>query len=223
MNPRRHRGSWYVPGRLYDLALGGMLWGVWRRVAKAVEGERIYPWLDICCGTGSQLRGVEPGRAVCGLDKSFGMVRYATARAPELSFVCGDAASLPFRRGAFRAVTVSFGLHDKSAELRRAMMIEARRVLTPGGRLVTVDFENPWSAESRVGALFVRAIERLAGGEHYRNGREFLRRGGLRVFRRESGCAEGSRYDVAAGSLSVVVSVAEVPLVGAPGVPAHKA
>ena len=211
MNPLHQNGFWYLAGRLYDLAFAGMFKGLQRRVAAAVERENLYPWLDVCCGTGSQLRGHVPvvrvpDRVVCGLDKSLGFVRYAAARAPGRPFICGDAEQLPFKDGAFRAVSVSFGLHDKSPDLRRAMMAEARRVLVPGGRLIAVDFENPWNFKSKVGALAARVIERLAGGEHYRNGREFLSRGGLRAFLRESGFAEVSRRDVETVSISVVVA-----------------
>lgn len=211
MNPRRPKRSWYLPGRLYDLAFGGIFRGLRRRVAAAVERDGLYPWLDVCCGTGSQLRGhvpdlVPPDLFVCGLDKSYEFILYAAARAPGAPFVCGDAGRLPFKDGSFRAVSVSFGLHDKSPDLRRAMMVEARRVLTPGSRLIAVDFENSWSFKSKVGALAVRAVERLAGGEHYRNGREFLSRGGLRAFLRESGFVETARHDIETVSIGVVVA-----------------
>jgi demethylmenaquinone methyltransferase/2-methoxy-6-polyprenyl-1,4-benzoquinol methylase len=206
MYSRRQTRSWYLPGRLYDLAFAGLFRGLRRRIAAAVGAEGFYPWLDVCCGTGSQLRGHAPDLVVCGLDKSLGMVRYAMARASGVPFVCGDAGHLPFKDGSFRAVSVSFGLHDKSPDLRQAMMTEARRVLAPGGRLVAVDFENPWSFKSKVGALAVRAVERLAGGEHYRNGRDFLSRGGLRAFLRESGFVETARHDVEIGSISVIVA-----------------
>jgi ubiquinone/menaquinone biosynthesis C-methylase UbiE len=86
------------------------------------------------------------------------------------------------------------------------MAEEARRVLGAGGKLIAVDFEKPWNARSKVGALFVQAVERLATSEHYRNGRDFLKRGGLGEFLRESGFVEVSRRDIAAGSLSVVVA-----------------
>lgn len=229
MSLARGKGSWYLPGLLYDLAFGGMFRGLRRRVARAVEAEALHPWLDVCCGTGAQLRGYVPGgrppedsasyrgstgapdRAVFGLDLSFGFVRYAAARAPAASFVCGDAARLPFKDGSLRAVSVSFGLHDKSPETRAAILAEAKRVLTSDGRLIAVDFEDPWSLGSRAGRLFVRAIERMAGGEHHRNGREFVRRGGLRAFLRKSGFVETARHDVEIGSLSVVVARDSLP------------
>jgi ubiquinone/menaquinone biosynthesis C-methylase UbiE len=201
----RSSGYWHPPGLLYDLAFLLMFRGLRRRVARVVEHGRLYPWLDICCGTGDQLRGRAEELAI-GLDMNFGLVRYAAARAPGVPFVCADASHLPFKAGSMRALSVSFGLHDKSPELRTAMLAEARRVMAPDGRLVAVDFETPWNAGSRAGALFVRAIERLAGTEHYRNGREFLRRGGLRASLREHGFVECERRDVEAGSLAVVVA-----------------
>ncbi|MCX6569948.1 MAG: methyltransferase domain-containing protein [Candidatus Aminicenantes bacterium] len=207
MRPLHRKGFWYIPGRLYDLAFGLIFYGSRRRVATAVERDGLYPWLDVCCGTGSQFRGSGGTRGpVFGLDKSCDMIRYAAARAPGRPFVCGDAARLPFKDEAFRAVTVSFGLHDKSADIRHTMMAEARRVLAPGGRLVAVDFENPWNAKSQAGTLVVRAVERLAGGEHYRNGRDFLKRGGLRAFLRENGFVETARHEIEVGSISIVVA-----------------
>jgi ubiquinone/menaquinone biosynthesis C-methylase UbiE len=216
MDTRHRKGRWYLPGRLYDMAFSGMFRGLRKRVIAAVEDGGLYPWLDVCCGTGSQFRVVRPSgpafglegneRPVVGLDKNYRIIRYAGARAQGVPFVCGDAARLPFKDGSMRAVSVSFGLHDKSAELRRALMVEARRVLSPSGRLISVDFEKPWNAKSKLAALFVRAIEMTAGGEHYRNGRDFLERGGLKTFLRESGFAEVSRSDVAMGSLSIVLA-----------------
>ncbi len=204
----RRKGLVYVPGLLYDLAFGGILSGVRRLVARAVAGEKLFPCLDVCCGTGSQVRAFGDGRRreVIGLDGNAGTIRYAAARASSLLFVQGDAMRLPFKSNVFRAIMVSFGLHDKFPEERVEMMAEARRVLVPGGKFVFVDFENPWNTKSRLGAFFVRLIERLAGGDHCRNGREFLQRGGLRAFLRENGFKETVRCDIETGSVSVVVA-----------------
>jgi len=202
----RPKAYWYLPGIAYDLAFGRMFRGLRRRVARTVEREGLYPWLDVCSGTGDQLRAWTPTNHAIGLDMHLGFVRYAAARAPGVPFVCGDAAQLPFKDGATRAVSISFGLHDKSPELRKAIIQEARRALALDGRLIAVDFENPWNARSRAGALFAWAVERLAGGEHYRNGREFLRSGGLRAFLLASGFVEVERRDVETGSLAIVVA-----------------
>ncbi len=212
----RPKGFWYPPGLVYDLAFRRMFRGFRRRVSRTVEKEGLYPWLDVCSGTGDQLREharveasaheTHPAKLALGLDMHFGFVRYAAARAPGVPFVCGDAARLPFKNGSLRAVSISFGLHDKSAELRLAIIREARRALGPDGKLIAVDFETPWNARSRAGALFAQAIERLAPREHYRNGREFLANGGLRAFLRDSGFVEVDRRDVEAGSLAIVVA-----------------
>jgi ubiquinone/menaquinone biosynthesis C-methylase UbiE len=209
MRTSRPRAFWYVPGVLYDLVFGRILRGVRRWIAAEVARQELFPWLDVCCGTGSQFRtpeaGRDPGPAI-GLDNSAGMVRYAAARAPGFFFVRGDAARLPFKDGSFRAVSVSFGLHDKSPAARSELLSEARRVLAADGRLIAADFEPAWSTTSRVGALGVRAVERLAGGAHYRNGRAFLRQGGLRALIRECGFEEALRREVEVGSLGVVVA-----------------
>lgn len=205
----RCKGRWYPPGRLYDLAFGGGLRSVRRSVAAAVATGGFFPWLDVCCGTGSQLRGLDrdpDGRTAIGLDLHPGMIRYAAVRAPGRAFVRGDAAALPFKSGVFRAASITLGLHDKDTQTRTAMMEEAKRVMAPGGRFVAVDFETPWSFGSMFGSLFARAIERIAGGTHYANGRDFLRRGGLRTFLRVHGFVELSRRDIATGSIAIVVS-----------------
>lgn len=248
----RPKGFWYPPGLIYDLSFRRMFRGLRRRVARTVGRERLYPWLDVCSGTGDQLRGrampeagaeerremrghaprvrvpvLDPGSLdgpvsarsfddngleifdsglALGLDMHFGFVRYAAARAPGVPFVCGDAARLPFKDGSMRAVSISFGLHDKSPDLRRAIIQEARRALGPDGKLIAVDFERPWNARSKAGTLFARSIERLAGREHFNNGKEFLKSGGLRAFLRANGFVEVDRRDIEAGSLAIVVA-----------------
>jgi demethylmenaquinone methyltransferase/2-methoxy-6-polyprenyl-1,4-benzoquinol methylase len=52
--------------------------------------------------------------------------------------VAGDALRLPFRDGAFDAVTISFGLRNVADT--GAALAEMRRVTRPGGRLVVCEF-----------------------------------------------------------------------------------
>jgi demethylmenaquinone methyltransferase/2-methoxy-6-polyprenyl-1,4-benzoquinol methylase len=64
----------------------------------------------------------------------------AGARKPAtgVSFVAGDALALPFRNGAFDAVTISFGLRNVANA--DAALTEMLRVTRPGGRLVICEF-----------------------------------------------------------------------------------
>ena len=86
------------------------------------------------------------------------------------------------------------------------MMAEARRVLTREGRIIILDFENPWNWPSRVGHMVISGIERLAGKEHFRNGRQFLLKGGLRAFLPEHDLRVLERRALEPGSSSIAVS-----------------
>ena len=208
----KKRADFYPPGLVYDVVLGRLLRGVRRRVARAVASDDLFPCLDIGCGTGHQLRLVEPkGRPAVGLDLGLPVLRFAAARAPSPYFVNGDALHLPFRDRCFDSVIISFALHDKDPADRPLMLREAVRVLSPTGKMILVDFEPAWNRGSLWGGLFTRMIERLAPSDHYRNGREFIRAGGLRRLLAANGLRECSRYDVEAGSFGVVVAVPETP------------
>jgi demethylmenaquinone methyltransferase/2-methoxy-6-polyprenyl-1,4-benzoquinol methylase len=56
----------------------------------------------------------------------------------QLSWAAGDALRLPFRDGAFDAVTISFGLRNVASP--GAALAEMHRVTRPGGRLVVCEF-----------------------------------------------------------------------------------
>jgi ubiquinone/menaquinone biosynthesis C-methylase UbiE len=204
---KRKEGRWYLPGMLYDGILERPLDGIRKKVRELVEEEGLFPLIDICCGPGSQLGHLAPlSRPTFGLDINFRLMRYASARRPGIPFVCADASRLPFRAGAFKGAILSFALHEKQPETRLSILDAAASILAPGGRLVLLDFENPWDRKSRMAHLYVSVIERLAGTQHFRRNRDFLRRGGLRALLAESGLSEVRRLDVAAGSCAIVVA-----------------
>lgn len=130
----------------YDLANDVLALGQTRAWRKAVlqaldpkAGQRI---LDLAAGTGtSSVPFAKAGTFVVPTDFSLGMLRVGRRRQPALSFVAGDALRLPFRTGAFDAVTISFGLRNLVD--RAAGLAEMRRVVRPGGRLVICEFSHP--------------------------------------------------------------------------------
>jgi demethylmenaquinone methyltransferase / 2-methoxy-6-polyprenyl-1,4-benzoquinol methylase len=126
----------------------------WRRAAAAAlaarEGERI---LDLAAGTGAVSQCLTSGGADCvACDFSLGMLQVGAIRLGSnvsgrpasrpgrgtVRFVAGDALALPFRAGAFDAVTISFGLRNVADPA--AALAEMRRVTRPGGRLLICEF-----------------------------------------------------------------------------------
>jgi SAM-dependent methyltransferase len=90
--------------------------------------------LDVACGTGfvtGRLRG-----EIVGIDHSGAMLRVATRRNPEVTFVQGDALALPFENGRFERVFASHFYGHLEEGDRRQCLAEARRVAP---ELVIVD------------------------------------------------------------------------------------
>jgi SAM-dependent methyltransferase len=113
------------------------------------SGSRL---LDVACGPGfvseaAALRGADP----VGLDVAAAMVEQARRRSPGLRFIQGDAMRLPFADETFDAVTTNFGvLHFSKPKIA---LLEAQRVLVPGGRLAFT----AWVAEGNAAAQIVDA------------------------------------------------------------------
>ncbi len=120
----------------------------WRR--RAIREAALGPGmraLDVACGTGKVaaglLRAVSPGGSVVGVDVSTRMIELARAKMarPGLTFVVGDALSLPVEDGMFDAATIAFGMRNL-ADYRRGFD-EMRRAVRPGGRVVCLEIARP--------------------------------------------------------------------------------
>jgi demethylmenaquinone methyltransferase / 2-methoxy-6-polyprenyl-1,4-benzoquinol methylase len=124
---------------------------LWRksvqRILRVGPGDRV---LDLAAGTGtSSVSFAASGADVVACDFSLGMLQAGQARLAKtdplqvktrgrVSFAAGDALNLPFKDGAFDAVTISFGLRNVHGT--REALAEMRRVTRPGGRLVVCEF-----------------------------------------------------------------------------------
>ena len=196
-----------IEGRLYDWALEPLLRSIKKCVAHFISHFDLNPVLDICCGSGVQCYRIMRNRgSAFGLDLNIGMINYAASKYPDIPFMCADAASIPVKNSSMRGAVLSYGLHDKLPETRTRILQEVRRILNPEGKIVFVDFEVPWNGKSRMSSLYVHWIERMAGKDHFRNGRQFLHQGGLRAFIQQNGLEEIARIDIELAQSGVVVA-----------------
>jgi demethylmenaquinone methyltransferase/2-methoxy-6-polyprenyl-1,4-benzoquinol methylase len=156
----------------YDLVNDIMSFGLHRRwkrrtVEIALDG-RGAAVLDLCCGTADLCFLAEKlgARRVVGADFTLPMLAVgrnrAARRGGRVRLIQGDALALPFREGSFDAITVSYGLRN-IADPARAVA-EMRRVLSPGGRIVVLDFGKPANGfVAAVYAIFLRTMMPAVG------------------------------------------------------------
>jgi ubiquinone/menaquinone biosynthesis methyltransferase len=97
--------------------------------------------LDLACGTGDLLFAAsERVRAAVGLDITHRMLQLARAKRAA-RVVTGDMLALPFPDASFTVVTTGYGL--RNVPDLAAAIGEIHRVLVPGGRLLSLDFNRP--------------------------------------------------------------------------------
>lgn len=186
---RRH---WY-DGAFYDCCIApnqDRLFSVLRGLIR--PGERV---VDVGCGTGRLVFQLAPVCAeVVGVDPSLRNIR----RAELVRARRGHPQNVRFRHGtvgrdadgAYDAAVLSFVLHEVEAGERVPLLTAVRGVAR---RVILADYRVP-----RVPGLMDTAtgiVEFLAGREHYRGFRSFVRRGGLAGLLAEAGLQEYQRVD----------------------------
>jgi ubiquinone/menaquinone biosynthesis methyltransferase len=101
--------------------------------------------LDLAAGTGDIAFALASrGAHVVALDVTHRMLQLAKAKRPAaaaVTFVTGDMMALPFPDGAFDLVTTGYGI--RNVPVIEPAIAEIRRVLRPGGVLLSLDFDRP--------------------------------------------------------------------------------
>jgi len=127
-------------------------------LANVRPGERA---LDLAAGTGDIAFAIAArGAKTIGLDITHRMLQLAHLRQghggqhlhpKHVEFVTGDMTSLPFGAASFDLVTTGYGL--RNVPDLAAAVDEIARVLRPGGRLLSLDFNRPENAAVRAAYL----------------------------------------------------------------------
>ena len=141
----------------YDLAnhlLSGGLDFIWRRrLVREAMVSRPGDVLDLATGSGDvalALRKALPAEVrITGLDFCPPMLAEAECKRStaghsrdSLRFVQGDCLSLDFPDDSFDLITIAFGLRNLSD--RSVGLSEMQRILRPGGRLLILEFSQPF-------------------------------------------------------------------------------
>lgn len=147
--------------RHYDLVNNVITWGLdelWRfRAARECLASNPEKVLDLCCGTGdlaiNLARLTGNNVELSALDYSQPMLDTAVRKAEQaglekrISFIFGDAASIPFPDSDLDCVGISFAFRNLTYKnpLVKNYLAEVLRVLKPGGRFVIVETSQPES------------------------------------------------------------------------------
>ncbi len=136
-----------IAGR-YDITNTVLSFGMhhlWKfRLVRLLAQDNSKKVLDLCTGTGDLLPllakrfGDVTGADFCEPMLNVGREKY---KGRGYNFVQADAASLPFEDASFDIVTVSFGVRNFK-DLKQGLS-EIRRVLTPDGTLLVLEFGQP--------------------------------------------------------------------------------
>jgi ubiquinone/menaquinone biosynthesis C-methylase UbiE len=162
------------------------------------RGDRV---LDLGCGTATLTLLVErlhPDARVTGLDGDAKVLaiarRKAEAAGSGITLDQGLSYELPYPDGSFDRVLSSLVFHHLTREEKRRTLLEAARVLAPGGSLHVVDF-------GPTRRLRGRLLELLEHGENVRDNLEGL----LVALMHEAGFAdagESGRHETPFASLA---------------------
>ena len=164
---------------VYDPLLHMVMHRLRKKVVQIVGHLKPEQIIDICCGTGNQLKYLKRQGYdnITGVDLSQSMLVQAGKGTSRVSCDQMDASAMDFEDNRFDLGIISFALHEKPFAVARQIINEASRVIQDEGHLIIVDYM--FGGRSRLSArAAIHMVERMAGKDHYRYFRQYLQKGG---------------------------------------------
>jgi ubiquinone/menaquinone biosynthesis C-methylase UbiE len=176
-----------LSGFIYRIFIDPLISGLRKSVVEHIDPS--HRVIDVACGTGAlSLAMAEKARHVTGIDLSEDMIitaqRTAQRRgATNVSFRLHDASDLSrYRDGEFDLAVTSMAIHQFETQLAIKILAEMKRI---SGRVIIADYNQNMPAG--LSRRIAWGIERMAGGDHYRNFRVYMQNGGAGWFVKQAG------------------------------------
>jgi ubiquinone/menaquinone biosynthesis C-methylase UbiE len=101
-------------------------------------------------------------------------------------------------------VFTSLFLHELEESVRAMAVSEMARVVKPGGRVLIIDYyAGPLRLKGHLTRSASTLVERIAGGDHYRNWRAFLQTGGIAALAPVAGLSIEREKIVSGGNMAL--------------------
>jgi SAM-dependent methyltransferase len=129
----QHFEPWFMP--------------LYKKVLEQLKLREDQLFLDAGCGAGLfSSQAINTGAQVIGMDAAPGLLAVARQRNPQNNFLEEDLETLPFADNSFDVIT-GFNSFQYAGSFEKAL-IEAKRVLKPGGRLVLAIWDKPEASDA---------------------------------------------------------------------------
>lgn len=164
--------SWLTP--LYDGVISRVLPESEFKKRLVAQADISYGQhvMDLGCGTGTLMmlvKACHPGAMVWGVDMDRRVIKIAKDKALKqglaLYFHKGLVTRLDYPDRAFHRVLSSLLLHHLTRDEKLLTLLEARRILAPGGEIHIADWGRPRNALMRLAFLPVRVLDGFARTE----------------------------------------------------------
>ncbi len=196
---------------LYELLIDPITQGVREALASMIpSGSSV---VDLGCGTGAlAFLLAQEATKVVGVDLSPALIAWAEKKRRKkklahVSFINADASSLRgFPPLSFDFAVLSLILHEVPEEQRAPLLREAKRVAQ---EVIIADYHVPlpWN----LAGLSARAIESLAGPNHFKGFLSFIGRGGVSALLPDAQLEAQDDKKVLGGAVVVVKARAALP------------
>jgi ubiquinone/menaquinone biosynthesis C-methylase UbiE len=179
--------GFYWNGIIYNALIDPLLSSLRRGVVEGITpDDRV---VDIACGPGTLAIDIaRKAHSVTAVDIENDLINYASRRAARkgISNICFralDASDLSFfADNEFNVAVTSMAVHQFEPALAIKILAEMKRIAS---RVIVADYNCPMPAG--IYRKVAYGIERFAGGDHYRNFRNYMSVGGIEYFAEEAG------------------------------------